>query len=93
MKLYIDSAYETHPCLDRMRELARLDKHENFVVTDDAASADAIIFIENTQFSDMGFNALLSHELVRRYPEKVYMYNEADRAWPVFRQQRAVVAV
>lgn len=83
MKLYIDSAYETHPCLDRVRELARLDRQKNFVVTDDAASADAIVFIENTQFKDMGFKTLLSHELVRRYPEKVYMYNEADRAWPV----------
>ncbi len=83
MKLYLDSAYETHPCLDRVRELARLDQQKQFVVTDDPAAADAIVFVENTQFSDMGFRRLLSHELVRRYPDKVFMYNEADRAWPV----------
>lgn len=83
MKLYFDSAYETHPCLDRVRELSELDRQHNFVTTDDAAAADAIVFVENTQFADMGFKALVSHELVRRYPEKVYMYNEADRAWPV----------
>ncbi|MGQ7844013.1 exostosin domain-containing protein [Granulosicoccus sp. 3-233] len=83
MKLYFASAYQTHPCLDRVRELARLDKRKAFVVTDDAEAADAIIFVENTQFDDMGFKTLLSHELLRRYPTKVFMYNEADRAWPV----------
>lgn len=83
MKLHLASAYKTHPCLDRVRELSQLDVRKNFTICDDPASADAIVFIENTQFEDIGFETLLSHELVRRFPDKVYMYNEADRAWPV----------
>ncbi|NND90753.1 MAG: exostosin family protein [Granulosicoccus sp.] len=83
MRLFFTSAYKVHTCLKRVFELQALDRHREFSLTSDPAAADAIIFIENTQFSDIGFSALLAHPLVSQYPEKVFMYNEADLAWPV----------
>lgn len=83
MKLLLTSAYSTHPCLDRLRQLQRLDEQGNFSVTRNPDKADAIIFVENTQFQDMGFKTLMEHPLIRNYPEKIFMYNEMDRAWPL----------
>ncbi|ASJ72318.1 exostosin domain-containing protein [Granulosicoccus antarcticus] len=83
MKLLFTSAYSTHPCLDRVRQLQRLDDQGNFTVTRNPDKADAIVFVENTQFQDMSFNTLMEHPLIRMYPEKIFMYNEMDRAWPL----------
>lgn len=83
MKLYLVSAYKSHECLEHVRNLSRLDANGQFRIAADPESADAIVFVENTQFDDIGFKAVLSHPLVRQYPDKVSMYNEADRAWPV----------
>lgn len=83
MKLLFTSAYSTHPCLDRVRQLQRLDDQHNFTVTRNPEKADAIVFVENTQFQDMGFKALMDHPFIHRYPAKIFMYNEMDRAWPL----------
>jgi hypothetical protein len=83
MRLHLTSAYKQHACLDRALELQRKDANQRHQLTSDPAMADAIVFIENTQFDDILFKRLTSHPLVLRYPEKVYMYNEMDRAWPV----------
>jgi len=83
MNLYLTSAYKTHPCLDRVLELYDLDTCADHRLCDQPESADAILFIENTQFQDIRFKELLRHPLVKQYPEKVYMYNEMDRAWPL----------
>lgn len=83
MDLYFTSAYQYHTCLDRVLELKALDDHGIFSIVCDPGKAEAIVFVENTQFQDMGFKTLMAHPLIRRYPEKVFMYNEMDRAWPL----------
>ncbi len=83
MKLYLTSAYGTHSCLDRVLELHDVDSCGVHEVVTEPVKADAIVFIENTQFHDPQFKQLLEHPLVRCYPEKVYMYNEMDQAWPM----------
>ena len=83
MNLYLTSAYKTHSCLDRVLELHDLDEHGIHRLCEQPEDADAIVFIENTQFHDVRFKELLRHPLVERFPEKVYMYNEMDRAWPL----------
>ena len=83
MKLYLTSAYENHDLLDQLVELSALDRigqHERCASPDEA---DAILFVENTHFNDYFFRKLLDHPLVSRYPEKVFMYNEADKPWCV----------
>jgi hypothetical protein len=47
----------------------------------DPSEADAILFVENTQFDDLLFKALLKHPFVELYADKVFMYNEVDRPW------------
>jgi len=37
----------------------------------------------NTQFEDILFEQLMQHPLVHDYPEKVFMFNEMDRSWPL----------
>lgn len=81
MKLYLTSAYSTHSCLDRLRDYAQLSSSEHHSVCPDPHEADAILFVENTQFDDLLFKTLLKHPLVEKYTDKVFMYNELDRPW------------
>ncbi len=83
MKLHLTSAYETHTGLDALLGVALKDRIGAHELTADAAEADAILFVENTQFKDLFFRQLLQHPLVNEYPDKVYMYNEMDRPWDV----------
>ncbi len=81
MKLYLTSAYHTHSCLDSLRNYAELSSSVNHSVCTEPAEADAIVFIENTQFGDLLFKTLLKHPLVEQYKDNVFMYNEVDRPW------------
>ncbi|MEE9334951.1 MAG: exostosin family protein [Granulosicoccaceae bacterium] len=83
MKLYLTSAYGTHDLLDRLIELSALDSSGRHELCSCPADADAILFVENTHYQDYFFRALIEHPLVSRYPEKVFMYNEADKPWCV----------
>ena len=83
MKLYLTSAYSTHTCLDRLRDYAKLSTSVNHSVCADPNEADAILFVENTQFDDLLFKTLLRHPLVEEHKDKVFMYNEVDRPWDV----------
>lgn len=83
MKLYLTSAYDTHTCLDSLRDYALLTSSENHSVCSDPSVADAIVFVENTQFDDLLFKTLLKHPLLEKYKDKVFMYNEVDRPWDV----------
>lgn len=83
MKLFLTSAYETHPSLNRFRTLASLDTLGRHSVTHDAESADAILFVESAQFDDYLYRALRQHPLVAQFPEKVFMFNEVDKPWGV----------
>lgn len=83
MKLFLTSAYSTHTGLDILQQYAALDSVGNHCISNDPEEADAILFVENTQFDDILFRSLLSHELLKQFPEKVFMYNEMDRPWDV----------
>lgn len=83
MKLFLTSAYRSHSCLNRVRELYELDRQGLHQVVNDPEEADAIVFVENTQFQDILFKTLLAHPYIRRYAHKVFMYNEMDRSWPL----------
>ena len=83
MKIHLTSAYDKHTGLDALCTYAPLDsvgKHESCANADEA---DAILFVENTQFDDVFFSQLMHHPLVSRYPDKSFMYNEMDRPWDV----------
>ena len=55
MKIYLLSAYTRHDCLDKLVELCALDAHGRHERVMDVAEADAIVFVENTQFNDLSF--------------------------------------
>lgn len=83
MKLHLTSSYEIHPGLDTLLGLAPSDSVKAHTLCNDPESADAIVFIENTQFDDVMFKRLRNHDLVSQFPNKVFMYNEMDRPWDV----------
>ena len=83
MKLHLTSAYETHDLLDKLIELSARDRVGQHELCSSPDDADAILFVENTHYKDYFFRTLLEHPLVARYPEKVFMYNEADKPWCV----------
>ena len=83
MKIHLTSAYAEHNALDTLKEFALLTIENNHLLCDSASDADAIVFVENTQFDDVTFKQLRSHDLVKLHPEKVFMYNEMDRPWNV----------
>ncbi|MDB3935837.1 glycosyltransferase family 47 protein [Granulosicoccus sp.] len=85
MKLFATSAYERHACLDNLRQLATVDTHENHSLVKEAQYADAILFVEDTHFDDLQFSQVQQHPLTLACPNKVFMYNEMDQAWPVLR--------
>lgn len=83
MKLHLTSAYQVHPGLDTLIRFAPIDSVHTHTLCDDPESAEAIVFIENTQFDDVMFTRLRNHDLVSRFADKVFMYNEMDRPWNV----------
>jgi hypothetical protein len=83
MKLHLTSAYQEHSALDALIRRAHQDSLQRHQLTSSPDEADAILFVENAQFDDYLYDELASHELALRYPEKTFMYNEADTPWPV----------
>ena len=83
MKLFLTSAYSTHPGLDTLLASAALDNNDEHSLCNDPELADVIVFIENTQFDDVMFKSLMANELVQKYSDKVFMYNEMDKPWDV----------
>lgn len=81
MKILATSAYDTHSMLDALKGYASLDRCANHELVESAEDADAILFVENAHFDDYLFKTVRQHPLVAQYPEKVFMYNEADKPW------------
>ncbi len=81
MKILATSAYETHEILDAFVATAAKDQFGKHTLCDSPEEADVIIFIENTHFDDYLYKRVREHDLVRRYREKTFMYNEADKPW------------
>ena len=85
MKLFLLSAYDTHPCLDALRAMAERSGSARHTLADSAEAADAILFVENVHFDDLRWTRLRRHPLLRRFPRKCFLYNEADKPWDVMR--------
>jgi len=83
MKLFLTSAYDVHTMLDALRVYADSDMVGRFQVCYSAEEADIILFVEDGQFDDYLYKQLQIHTLVKRFPEKVFMYNEVDKPWCV----------
>ena len=61
---------------------ARLDRVGQHTLTDDAALADLILFIDFHQHSDdWWMGRFHRHPLVKKYPEKIVVYDERDQPW------------
>ncbi len=83
MKIFLTSAYSSHSGLDTLRRHIPLDVVQRHQACDNPEDADAILFVENTQFNDIFFKQLLDHPILARHADKVFMYNEMDRPWDV----------
>jgi len=82
MDVLITSAYPDAQPVTAFREMAARDRFGVHHVTEDAAAAGMILFVENSHYDDDGFfRVLRRHPLVRAYPEKTFMYNEHDRPY------------
>ena len=83
MKLYLTSAYDVHTVLDAVRVYAESDSVGRHQVCNSPEEADIILFVEDGQFDDYLYKQLRLHTLVKRFPEKTFMYNEVDKPWCV----------
>lgn len=81
MKILATSAYDTHDLLDAFIAMAAKDLRGKHSLCMSAADADIIVFIENSHFDDYLFKQVRQHHLTQQYPEKTFMYNEADKPW------------
>jgi len=83
MKLLLTSAYPSHPSLDTLLAAAERSIIDTHVLCDDPSEADAILFVENTQFDDVLLKSLMNHDYMKLYADKVFMYNEMDKPWDI----------
>lgn len=81
-KVFITSAYEDPEPLSTFLKDAHLDKYKQHQIVDAPEIADIILFIENSRYHyDPFFRKLKSHPIVKKYPNKVFMYNAHDVPW------------
>ena len=84
MKVYLTSAVTFDHSLTAIPEfqtLADADKFGVHHVTDDPNTADLILFVDAHQHPDWRLVAIKNHPLVKKWPQKVLLYNERDRPW------------
>jgi hypothetical protein len=86
MKLSLHSVYrEADPhfksgFLDVLKELARLDRHEEHSLVDNAETADAVLVTEvQDHLDDWTFATLRRSPVLRRWRHKAYVYCDSDR--------------
>lgn len=63
-----------------LRRYARKTRDSDVELVSDASQADVIVFAEAVDWRDPHFHRVQRHRLLRRYPEKVVLFNEADRS-------------
>ena len=81
MKLFLTSAYEVHTMLDALLAYAESDVVRHHQICSRPEDADIILFVEDGQFDDYLYKRLSMHTLVKRFPDKTFMYNEVDKPW------------
>ncbi|WP_407429033.1 exostosin family protein [Arcticibacter sp.] len=86
VKAFITSAYNDPEPISSFLKIAKLDKIKRHTLVDSPESADIILFVENSRYHfDSSFRALKNNYLVKKYPNKVFMYNPHDRPWFVLK--------
>lgn len=84
MNVCITTAYPPDRPIEPFREFAAMDRFGVHRLTEDPEAADVILFLENGQYhTDPFYRRLRRHAWLKRYREKVFMYNEHDRAFYV----------
>jgi len=85
-KVFITSAYNDPEPISSFLKIAKLDKIKRHTLVDNPETADIILFVENSRYHfDSSFRALKNNYLVKKYSNKVFMYNPHDRPWFVLK--------
>ena len=87
LRVYLAACASTaqgSPVVQAWRAAASRDIYGTHQLTDDPTQADLILFVDLHLSPDWQLDALVRHELVRDYGEKVLVYNERDHAWCVW---------
>ncbi len=63
------------------QSLAARDRFGVHTLTESAAEADVILFVDAHMPHDWTLAAIRHHPLVRRFPEKTLIYDDRDRPW------------
>ncbi len=89
MLVHLLSAYPEAPILpynfaaEWLRESASLDPFGQHLLCNDPEKADLILFVESHPGDDPFFLKVVFHPLRRKYPEKCFLYHDADTAIPL----------
>ncbi|QXV64847.1 exostosin family protein [Mucilaginibacter sp. 21P] len=84
INVFITSAYTDDEPISSIFKYAALDKLKKYKVVKNADIADIILFVENSRHvADRFYKKLKQHHLVKKYPQKVFMYNPHDKPWLV----------
>jgi hypothetical protein len=79
---YPNAIWGTHAA-EWLSTAAALDVHGVHTLTEDPEAADAILFMEGHQGTDMFMEEVLWHPVRRRYPDKTFIYHDWDYAFPL----------
>lgn len=75
------------PCF-WFKVLALRDRFKVHSATDDPECADVILFVDNnfldTHLGQWHLKSLRAHPLVRRFPEKIFVFDQRDYSWDSF---------
>lgn len=87
MRVYLTSASGAESglavsALHKVQQCAQMDRVGTHVVTDDPDTADLVLFVETDQGIGPFGTKLRLHPLVRRMPEKCFVYNSSDSPFP-----------
>jgi hypothetical protein len=83
MQVLITTAY-TPPAsaVPEFHAHAARDRFKQHRLTEDPQAADVILFVDaRADQNDWRMRAIRNHELVRRFPEKTFVYCEMDQPW------------
>jgi hypothetical protein len=85
MKLFATTAMQdpgVATYLPLFTDMARRDRFGIHTLSEDAAAADMILFLDGHQhYKDLELNAIRRHPLVMQYREKAFVYSEVDQPW------------
>ena len=88
MRIYVAIGWEddlSRAVLEVFRTLAALDRVHEHELESDPQVADAILFVDlNEHWADRSYRVHRTHELARKYRDKVFVYNAHDQPLFVF---------